>query len=418
MTVTDRTPTPYSEVLGSRHVARLLLGTLVGRLPNAMAPMAIVLLITTAAHGRLAFAGALSALYVLSSALSQPLKAKLLAHYGQTRVSSPAACINAGCVLALAATGPDAQPALMTALVAVAGLCTPPLEAGLRALWPAVLATPEQRRAALALDTGAQGTLFVAGPLIAAYLASAYGPSCALIATAALGIAGSAVVLSAPPSRTWRAETPNATDAHRSPLRNAGLRPLFLALSAIGFAVGAMNVWAVTMADAHNVALLAGLIPGSFFAGSFLGGLAYGRRTWPGTVNRQLLAGAAAFTAAWLPVIVLPGPYTSTALAVFPGLFLPVVIASCYLTADTLALPGTHPATYAWLILSYGVGTSAGTAAGGLLAGHALTGAALPGLASAAAVAALASARSRLSPAAPANHGRTTPSCNPVPSER
>ncbi|MFI1765192.1 MFS transporter [Streptomyces sp. NPDC020800] len=416
--MTDRTPTTYSAVLATQHVARLLAGTLVGRLPNAMAPIAIVLLVTTATHGTLAFAGALSALYVLNSALSQPVKASLLARYGQTRISGPAACINAGCLLALAATGSGAHPALVTVLVAVAGLCTPPLEAGLRALWPAILAAPDQRRAALALDTGAQGSLFVTGPLIAAYLASTYGPPTALIATAVLGLAGSAVVLTAAPSRTWRAEPPNGTSGTRSPLRNGGLRLLFLGLAGIGFGVGAMNVWAVTMADTHHIDLLTGLIPGSFFAGSFLGGLAYGRRTWPGSTTTQLLAGAAAFTTAWLPILSLPGPYAASALAMLPGLFLPVVIASSYLTADTLTPAGARPSTYAWLILSYGVGTSAGTATAGLLAGQPLAGAALPAIASAAAVVVLAAARSCLRTSAPAIHGQTTSRYGPVPSER
>lgn len=35
----------------------------------------------------------------------------------------------------------------------LAGLTAPPLEAGRRALWPSVLPDPEQRRAALAVDT-------------------------------------------------------------------------------------------------------------------------------------------------------------------------------------------------------------------------------------------------------------------------
>lgn len=39
--------TSYRAVLGSRHVARLLGGTLIGRMPNGMAPVAIVLLITS-----------------------------------------------------------------------------------------------------------------------------------------------------------------------------------------------------------------------------------------------------------------------------------------------------------------------------------------------------------------------------------
>ncbi|MDW4910680.1 hypothetical protein RB628_36505 [Streptomyces sp. ADMS] len=62
--------TSYRAVLGSRHVARLLGGTLIGRMPNGMAPVAIVLLITSQGAS-LASAGLLSALYGLAGALSQ-----------------------------------------------------------------------------------------------------------------------------------------------------------------------------------------------------------------------------------------------------------------------------------------------------------------------------------------------------------
>ncbi|MFJ8669702.1 hypothetical protein [Streptomyces sp. NPDC093600] len=44
----------YGAVLGSPYVARLLSGTLVGRLPNGMAPVAIVLWATTSG-GSIAF---------------------------------------------------------------------------------------------------------------------------------------------------------------------------------------------------------------------------------------------------------------------------------------------------------------------------------------------------------------------------
>ncbi|MFF2129924.1 hypothetical protein ACFVW1_31995 [Streptomyces olivochromogenes] len=67
----------YGAVLGSPYVARLLGGTLTGRLPNGMAPVAI-LLWATASGSSIAFGGLLSALYGLSSSVVQPVKGCLM----------------------------------------------------------------------------------------------------------------------------------------------------------------------------------------------------------------------------------------------------------------------------------------------------------------------------------------------------
>ncbi|MEV8351865.1 MFS transporter [Streptomyces niveus] len=179
MTLTDSPTssarTTYGAVLGSPYVARLLGGTLVGRLPNGMAPVAIVLLVTTDG-GTLAFGGLLSALYGLASALSQPVKGRLMDRHGQTRVSGPAAILNSAALLALPATGTTGSPAVAIVIVVLGGLAAPPLEAGLRALWPSVLPDPVRRHTALALDTGTQGLLYITGPLLVAVLTAAHSP--------------------------------------------------------------------------------------------------------------------------------------------------------------------------------------------------------------------------------------------------
>lgn len=50
----------YGDLLRTRHAARLLAGTLLGRLPNATGPLAVVLF-SRAEGGSYALAGALSA---------------------------------------------------------------------------------------------------------------------------------------------------------------------------------------------------------------------------------------------------------------------------------------------------------------------------------------------------------------------
>ncbi|MFF2189673.1 MFS transporter [Streptomyces sp. NPDC058155] len=404
MTLTDsptsRARTTYGAVLGSPHVTRLLGGTLIGRLPNGMAPVAIVLLVT-ADGGTLAFGGLLSALYGLASALSQPVKGRLMDRHGQTRVSGPAATLNSAALLALPATSNTTSLAIV--IVVLGGLSAPPLEAGLRALWPSVLPDPVRRHTALALDTGTQGLLYITGPLLVAALTTAQSPALALTVTAVLGLTGTALVLTAPPSRAWK---PAATRVGGAPGRlfSSGLFMLFVALVGVGVAIGGMNVWAVAMAERHDTDLLAGLLPAAFSTGSFLGGLLYGHRTWPGPPTRQLLTGAAGFALGWLPLLTLPTPAPATAAAFVPGAFLTLIVARAFTITDTLAPPTRTTEAYAWLILSIGVGQAAGTALAGRLADHPHTLAALPAEGAALALAVLLLARPGRSPARPGRH--------------
>ncbi|MBT2509200.1 MFS transporter [Streptomyces sp. ISL-98] len=380
LTAPSAAPAPritYRAVLGNPYVARLLGGTLIGRLPNGMAPIAILLWIT-ANGGSIAFGGLLSALYGLVSALAQPVKGRLMDRYGQTAVHVPTALLNSSLLLTLPVAGPHGGPALATVIVVAAGLSTPALEAGTRALWPSLLPDQRLRHAALALDTGTQGLLYIVGPLLAAALASAHTPSLALAATAVLGLAGTAVVATAPPSRRWHPAPRTADDTPARRLVSPELVLLFTSLAGIGFAIGALNVWAVAMAETHGTDMLSGLLPAAFSTGSFLGGLVYGRRTWPGSPTHQLLLGAGAFLVGWLPLLALPSPYAATVAVVLPGAFLTVVVACAYVTTDALTPTGRTSEAYAWLILSIGAGQAAGTALAGRLADHPLASAALP----------------------------------------
>lgn len=403
-------------LLAERHVARLLLGTLTGRLPNGMVPVAILLLVADQ-DGSLATGGLLCALYGLAGAIGQPVLGRMVDRRGQTAVTSAAVLTTTVCLLLLPYVHAANRPALAISLVTLAGLSTPPLEANLRALWSSVLRNPVRRRAALALDTGAQGLIYVAGPPLVAALSTLWGPTAALALTAALGLLGAVVVLSSVPSRAW---LPSASrgGGFFGPMHHRGLRLLFLAVSGTGFALGSMNVWAVAMADRHHMPLLSGTIPAALSVGSLIGGLLYSRRTWPGTLTAQLRTAAALFGVAWLPLLANPAPLAATALTVLPGLFLTALVTSAFLTVDHLAPTGTTTEAYAWLIASVGVGQAGGTALAGLFAAKPALDAVLPVAGAIFTLAVLAAARRHLStPADPppsSQQRRTAATAAPV----
>ncbi len=176
-----------------------------------------------------------------------------------------------------------------------------------------------------------------------AALSAAYDPAAALTATAVLGIAGTVTVALCPPSRRWRPTPSTHAHALESPrLASTALVLLFSSLTGVGFAIGAMNVWSVSMAEQHQQDMLSGILPAAFSTGSFLGGLLYGRRHWTSTTTCRLIIATGAFLAGWLPLLFLPGPYAATVAVAVPGAFLTVVVACAYVTTRHPRTRGTH----------------------------------------------------------------------------
>ncbi|MCZ0978718.1 hypothetical protein O1L60_04205 [Streptomyces diastatochromogenes] len=206
---------------------------------------------------------------------------RLMDRHGQTRVSAPAAVIASGSLLALPVIGPGGSRWAIGAAVALAGLATPPLESGLRSLWPSVVTDPGQRKVIQALDTGSQGLMYVTGPLLATWLAATFGADTALTAASALGLFGTAAVLTSRPSRTWRPhreETVGITGpAKRQRLASGGMVLVCTGLAALGVSLGGLGVWAAALAETHLTAWLTGVLPAAFSTGSFLGGLLFAR---------------------------------------------------------------------------------------------------------------------------------------------
>jgi predicted MFS family arabinose efflux permease len=358
--------TGYADLLRTRHAARLLGGTLLGRLPNAMAALAIVLFLRSQGAGY-GLAGTLSAVYGCSVAVGQPLLGRAVDRRGQPRVMAGAALLSAAGFALLVATGPEPLP-LATAAVVLAGIATPPLEGGLRALWPDVLGREDRVQRAYALDAAAQEVLFAVGPLLVTLLVSAASHAAAVVVTGLLGVAGTLVVVTSAPSRRWRAAE---REAHwLGALRSVGLAVLLCAFFFVGVALGAISLAAVVYGDAHGGGSVAAYVLAANGAGGLTGGLTYGARSWPGQPERRMRVLIVALAACYPPLILVPGVPWMLLLAVLSGLFLAPTLACGFLVVDRHAPAGTVTEAFSWMVTAVGVGASLGTAAAGVAAQH------------------------------------------------
>ncbi|MFF0448605.1 MFS transporter [Streptomyces sp. NPDC004609] len=351
----------YADILKAPHAARLLAGTLVGRLPNATAPVAIVLF-TRAEGGSYSLAGGLAAAYGIANAVGQPLLGRAVDLRGQPRVQLPAAVVSALGMVLLAYAGTGSL-LLAYAAVAVAGLFTPPLEGGLRALWPSVLGRQDRVHRAYAMDAVAQEIMFTLGPLLVTLLVSLWSAGAALLVINVLGVLGALSVVVSEPSRVWRSAP---REAHwLGALRSPGLLALLGAFFFVGLALGSITVAAVAYADGRGGEAVYGWLMAALGLGALVGGVFYGARVWTGAPERRLRVLVALLALGYLPLALTPGTAAMAALCAVAGVFLAPAIACAFIVVDRHAPRGTVTEAFSWLVTTFGVGAAAGTAVAG-----------------------------------------------------
>ncbi|MEG8278557.1 MFS transporter [Streptomyces sp. AHA2] len=368
--------TGYLEILRARHAARLLVGTLVGRLPNATAAIAVVLFVR-AEGGTYSLAGALAAVYGVANAVGQPVLGRLVDLRGQPLVQLPAAVLSALAMAAFAFAGIGSLP-LAYAAVAAAGLFTPPLEGGLRALWPSVLRREDQVHTAYAMDAVAQEVMFTVGPLLVTLCVSLWSAQAALLVLNVVGVLGALSVVVSQPSRAWRSAP---REAHwLGALRSPGLLALLAAFLFIGMALGSITVASVPYADDHGGDAVYGWLMAALGFGALVGGAVYGARQWAGEPARRLRVLVALLVVCYLPLMLMPDAVPMVALTALAGVFLAPAIACAFVLVDRHAPRGTVTEAFSWLVTTFTVGHSVGTGVAGPVVeqGGALWGFAVP----------------------------------------
>ena len=382
----------YRDILRVPYAAQLLGGSLIGRLPTGMAPLAILLRTDHGGEGGTP-TGLFAAVYLVANAIGGPISARLVDRYGQRPVLTAGAALSSAAFLTMAACPGEGQ--WTAATVTVAGAARPPLDAALRTLWGArgMMPSPAHQRVALALDSGTQEIVYVAGPLLVATIVTATSASWALVATAAVG---AALFVSTPVSRARGTNSGPAQRDWLGPIRSRPLRALYAAMACTGVTIGALTPLAVEAADRFGAPGLSGGLPALLSCGAFLGGLLYGARTWRGTTADHLIILSAGFAAGWIPLTVAGSPATVLSCAAIPGLAMAPLLSAGFVTTSTFAPPGHTTQAHALLVAFLDIGCAIGTAAAGLTHTQLL----LPAGAAAAALI-LAATRRRLTPACP-----------------
>lgn len=347
----------FLRVLRRPYCFRMLSGSWIGRLPMAMAAVAIPLALRHAGADYV-FIGAAAGSYAISSAIGAPVIGRIVDRIGQVKVLVPTALLaTAGFVVI--AVAPARHAAVLTGVI-LAGAFTPPLEPCLRVLWPGIVRRDELDNA-YAVDSAAQELLFVVGPLAVSLCVAVLAPIAALWVEAVLTLLGVLVFATAPPSRQWRPE--QGHDRHwLGPLRRTGLLILLLAPAGIGFAIGTLNVLAVGYTERNPLPGGAPILLTIYSAASLLGVLIYAAVRWTIQPRTRVLLFACGLAAGYGLLPIVPSPPLMAALMVPAGFFLAPLLTATFSLIGDLAPPGTVTEAFAWLVTLFTAGESAGAA--------------------------------------------------------
>lgn len=378
----------YAAVLRTTHARRTFGAALLGRLSYGMVSLSLVLAVT-GATGSYAVAGGVIAVFGLASSLLSPVRAGLIDRYGPRRALLPMAIVYALLLAGLAAATwqPGAPRAALWALAAAAGACTPPLGPVMRVLWSDLLRDRALLQRAYSLDTVAEELLFVTGPLVAGLLTKFARPALGVAVSAVLVAAGTLAFVSSPATRdafTDRAGTgsggnpPGRSGADPVPLtrrlRRLGgavemLHAVMMA-AGVGVCLGALNLLAVVFAQRHDQVAAVAWVEASLAAGSAIGGLVYGARSWRVSARMRLPVLTAVLSLILATAGLSPNLYVLVAVVGTAGLCVAPALATAYLVADEFAAPDSRTRAGAWINTAFNAGSSAGTAAVGLLVGR------------------------------------------------
>jgi Major Facilitator Superfamily len=357
-------PSTYKRILSIRPVRLPLAGATIGRLPFAAETLAVLLLVQDAT-GSFADAGLVNACYSIGAAAGLPTQGRIVDRIGQTRVIATATVVNSLALIGLILLAEDgASVAAMSAVAVFAGFAIPPLGTSIRTLWSELVPDPDLRQSAFALDAVTVEVAFIVGPLLAALVIGIFSPAAGVLMNVALSILGSTLFALSRASRSWRGQ-PHGLGLV-GPLRSAGVLTLMGVGLGIGVGVGAVELGMTAVAADDGLRELGGALLATQAAGSLIGGLIYGSRTWrmPGARRLGLLSIALALTTA--PLVITPSLVATFPLALLSGFTLAPTVSVLYVLLDSVAPTGTATEATGWVLTAFvnASGPHAGLAVG------------------------------------------------------
>jgi predicted MFS family arabinose efflux permease len=349
----------YREVLREPHVARLLATALIGRMPQGMSTLAILLLLTpTFGYGK---SGLAAGLAVATSGASNVLIARAVDRIGARVVLAPAATVYAALAVVLAVVA-HRSFSIDLLVCALLGIAAAPVSSVSRATWPRLLG-PERAQVLYGLEATAQELVFIAGPALVALVAGSVSARAALILSGSLGLVGVVGFVSAPAFASV-APPRHPAEPRVSVLRSRVVNYAFVgAALTTGFSM--TEIATVAFVSGRHATAASGVVLAVWSAGSLFGGLALGAGLTQ--VTDRALSIAVALVGLGLAVNSLAPGKVGLAVILFAGSTATApALARLYTRMGAVAPTGSATEAFGWLSVGFQIGSSVGAATGGL----------------------------------------------------
>jgi MFS family permease len=360
----------YRSVLAIDDLSRLFTTALLGRLPQGMSVLSILLLVRGAVHSYVA-AGLATGGYSLACAVAAPVQGRLVDRLGRARVLVPCAVVQAVVFVALILGAHHSSSAvLLIGLATISGALQPALAPSVRALLGELVQDPQARESAYALESVIQELIWICGPLIVAVLVAAVSASAGLIASCVACVAGTSLFVTTPAARGAGHGRSGHEGHHRLRLGDhPQLRSLLLPIGMMGLGIGAVDVGLPSLALHAHSRPSTGLLLAVWSVGSLCGGLASGAHTWRLSLSeryRRLLVIAVLCTAPLIAARTIPEGLIGALLA---GLTIAPTFSCLYVLAGRAAPEGAVTEAFTWVSSALVLGVAAGSALGGAVIG-------------------------------------------------
>ena len=350
--------TRYRLALRAPGVARLLVTSLVARMPNGMSSLAILLLVTR--HHGYARAGLVTGLYVAAAGTSNLLLSRAADRVGPRRVLVPTGIGYATGMLVLALVPGEAYGWELV-VAALTGLTSAPVVSVVRGLWPRIL-DAEQAQVVYGLEATAQELVFVVGPALVALVAGLGGAPLAVAVTGGLALVGTLAFAASPALVVTRSAV---VARQRRALRGTGL-PLYVMIGvAVTIAFNMTDVAVIAFVSGRHASPASGVVLAVWSIGSLVGGLWFGARAGrvdDFAVARSLLAMAIGVGVA----AAAPGPVGLGVLLFLGGMTIAPGLARLYGRVGATAPESASTEAFGWVAVGLLAGSSIGAAVGGL----------------------------------------------------
>jgi hypothetical protein len=355
----------YATLFAQREIRAIFAASAIGRVPIGMTGLAILLLVQMSS-GSFARGGAAAGCYVAGLALLAPALGRAIDRIGPARILLVCAVLFPAALVALVAAVAHGANTLALLFAAAAGASFPPITVCVRTYFRRSLREEALLATAYSVESVLIELIFILGPVLVALFVAYASPAMAVYFSAACAFVGTLLFLRSRALREWRIEA-RTTSSLLGPLAEPAFPRLVALVLCFAAAFGFLEIGITAYATERGDAALTGVLLGVMSAGSAMGGLAYGSRSWHFPLARQFAA-ALAVMGLGLGVLALRwSPWTFAAWCAVAGVAMAPALIIQSMLAARIARAEHATEAFTWTTSALLAGVGIGLAAGGAL---------------------------------------------------